>query len=186
MHLEQKIEGLLFYKGESMTIKKIADILSVSVEDVDSACALLAEALSTRGVALVRNGDEVMMSVSKELSSIIESLRKDEITKELSKASLETLSIVLYKNGPSTDGRSGVTRSEIDYIRGVNSSFILRNLLVRGLVAKESDTKDTRRVLYKPTIETLSYMGVTKIEDLPDYGSVVARLNNTINNQNND
>ncbi len=178
MHLEQKIEGLLFYKGESMTIKKIADILSVSVEDVDSACVALAEALSTRGVALVRNGDEVMMSVSKELSSIIESLRKDEITKELSKASLETLSIVLYKNG--------VTRSEIDYIRGVNSSFILRNLLVRGLVAKESDTKDTRRVLYKPTIETLSYMGVTKIEDLPDYGSVVARLNNTINNQNND
>jgi segregation and condensation protein B len=126
----------------------------------------------------VRNGDEVMMSVSKELSAIIESLRKDEITKELSKATLETLSIILYKNG--------VTRSEIDYIRGVNSSFILRNLLIRGLISKESDLKDIRRMLYKPTIETLAYMGVTRIEDLPDYADTVSRLNNTLNNQNND
>lgn len=178
MNLEQKIEGLLFYKGEGMTIKKIAEILGVSVDEVNSALEILQNNLSGRGVAIIRNGDEVMMSVAKELSSFIESMRKDEITKELSKATLETLSIVLYKNG--------VTRSEIDYIRGVNSSFILRNLLIRGLINKESDSKDIRRMLYKPTLDTLSYMGVTRIEDLPDYVNVVARLNNTINNQTND
>jgi segregation and condensation protein B len=178
MQLEQQIEGLLFYKGEGMTIKKIAEILSVSVEDVNMSLSNLENSLSGRGVSLVRNGDEVMMGVSKELSSFIETMRKDEITKDLSKAALETLSIVMYKNG--------VTRSEIDYIRGVNSSFILRNLLVRGLVGKESDPKDIRRIIYKPTLDTLLFMGITRIEDLPNYEQTVASLNNTLNNQTNE
>ncbi|MCX6756245.1 MAG: SMC-Scp complex subunit ScpB [Candidatus Nomurabacteria bacterium] len=178
MQLEQQIEGLLFYKGEGMTIKKIAEILAVSVEDVNTALSNLENSLSGRGVSIVRNADEVMMGVAKELSSFIEAMRKDEITKDLSKASLETLSIVMYKNG--------VTRSEIDYIRGVNSSFILRNLLVRGLVKKESDPKDIRRIMYKPTLDTLSFMGITRIEDLPNYEQTVATLNNTINNQTNE
>lgn len=178
MQLEQQIEGLLFYKGEGMTIKKIADILAVSVEDVNTALSSLENSLSGRGVSIVRNADEVMMGVSSELSSFIEAMRKDEITKDLSKASLETLSIVMYKNG--------VTRSEIDYIRGVNSSFILRNLLVRGLVKRESDQKDIRRMIYKPTLDTLSFMGITRIEDLPNYEQAVAALNNTLNNQTNE
>lgn len=181
MNLEQKIEGLLFYKGEGMTIKKIADLLNVSVDEVNEAILKLEASLVDHGTALVRMGDEVMMTVSSDLSEFIESMRKDEINKELSKAALETLSVVLYKSG--TDG---VTRSEIDYIRGVNSSFILRNLIVRGLVGKEADQKDSRRIIYKPTLDALAYMGVNKIEDLPKYDEVVATLTNTLNNQNNE
>lgn len=163
-----------------MTMSKIAEIFGVSIDEVRSAIGALSESLTSRGVSIIVNNDEVMMSVSKDLSSIIDSIRKDEINKELSKAALETMSIILYK------GENGVTRSEIDYIRGVNSSFILRNLLVRGLVGKESDAKDSRRVVYKPTIDTLSFMGVTRIQDLPEYTEVNAKLNNTLNNQNND
>jgi segregation and condensation protein B len=109
-----------------------------------------------------------MLGTAPELSKLIEDLQKEELNKELSKASLETLSIVLYKNGAS--------RAEIDYIRGVNSSFTLRALSVRGLVEKMADIKDNRRYIYKPSFELLSFMGVTSIEELPDYTEVSSSL----------
>lgn len=179
MELESKIEGLLFYKGEDMTIKKLAELLVVTEDEIKEALNKLEQSLSGRGIVLVRKDDSVVLGITGELSPLIESIRKDEITKELSKAALETLSIVLYKNG--------VSRSEIDYIRGVNSSFILRNLLVRGLVEKVVDSKDSRRILYRPTFDTLSYMNVTRIEDLPNYAEVVASLTGVIHqSENND
>ena len=178
MELESKIEGLLFYKGEDVEIKKLAELLGVNIEEVEQALVKLESSLTGRGLVLVRKDNSVVLGITSELSSLIESIRKEEITKELSKASLETLSIILYKNG--------IARSEIDYIRGVNSSFILRNLLVRGLIEKVLDSKDSRRVLYRPTFDTLSYMGITSIDKLPNYEQVKAQLQETINNQNNE
>lgn len=176
MELESKIEGLLFYKGEDVTIKKLAELLSVNEEEIEGGLQNLEASLSGRGLVLVRKDDSVVLGITGELSSIIESIRKEEIAKELSKASLETLTIVLYKNG--------ISRSEIDYIRGVNSSFILRNLLVRGLVEKIVDPKDSRRMLYRPTFDTLSYMGISSIKELPNYEQIVTSLTGVINNQN--
>jgi len=171
MELESKIEGLLFYKGEDVQIKKLAELLKVTEEETEEALKKLEQSLLGRGLVLVRKDDRVVLGISSELSSIIEGIRKDEVTKELSKASLDTLSIILYKNDIA-----GVSRSEIDYIRGVNSSFILRNLLVRGLIERIMDPKDTRRALYKPTFDTLSYLGVTSQEQLPNYNEVRTQL----------
>ena len=168
MELESKIEGLLFYKGEDVQIKKLAELLKVEDADIEEGLKKLEDSLAGRGLVLVRKDDRVVLGISSELSSIIEGIRKDEITKELTKASLDTLAIILYKNE--------VPRSEIDYIRGVNSSFILRNLLVRGLIEKIIDPKDTRRGLYRPTFDTLSYMGVTSVEQLPNYAEIKSQL----------
>lgn len=168
MELESKIEGLLFYKGEDVEVKKLAELLKVTQPEVEESLKKLEQSLAGRGLVLVRKDNRVVLGISSELSPIIESIRKDEITKELSKASLDTLSIILYKNG--------VSRAEIDYIRGVNSSFILRNLLVRALIEKIADEKDSRRALYHPTIETLSFMGVTSIDQLPNYNEVRNQL----------
>ena len=77
---------------------------------------------------------------------------------------METLSIILYKNG--------VSRSLIDYIRGVNSSFTLRALSIRGLIEKNIDPEDNRRYIYRPTFELLSFMGIKSVEELPDYNLV--------------
>jgi segregation and condensation protein B len=183
MELESKIEGLLFYKGEDVQIKKLAELLNVSKEEVEEALKRLEQSLVGRGLVLVRKDDSVVLGITSELSSLIESIRKEEITKELSKASLETLSIVLYKNDPSAQG--GVTRSEVDYIRGVNSSFILRNLLVRGLIEKIIDPKDSRRFLYRPTFDTLSFMGITSIDQLPNYNEVKNQLQEVIKQEEN-
>lgn len=175
MELESKIEGLLFYKGEEIEIKKLALLLNVSEDEIENGLKKLEESLLNRGLVIVRKDNSVVLGISSELSPIIESIRKDEVSKDLSKASLETLSIILYKDG--------VSRSEIDYIRGVNSSFILRNLLIRGLIEKITDPKDNRRLLYRPTFELLSYMGVTSIDQLPNYSLVKDDLENIINQQ---
>lgn len=175
IELESKIEGLLFYKGESIEIKNLASLLNVSQDEVEEALKKLEQSLIGRGLVLVRKDNLVVLGITSELSSIIESIRKDEITKELTKSSLETLSIILYKNQ--------VSRSEVDYIRGVNSSFILRNLLVRGLIEKIIDSKDSRRFLYQPTFDTLSFMGITNINQLPNYNEVKAQLEGVINQE---
>lgn len=173
IELESKIEGLLFYKGEDVSIKKLAGLLNVSTDEIEEGLIKLEKSLENRGLVLVRKDDSVVLGITRELSPLIESIRKEEITKELSRASIETLSIILYKNG--------VSRSEIDYIRGVNSSFIIRNLIVRGLVEKVMDTNDSRRILYRPSFNTLSYMGVNSIEQLPNYTEIVKQLQESIN-----
>lgn len=164
MNLENKIEAILFYKGEPVSKKKLADLLKVSVEEIESGLVKVRDMFSARGIVLLEKENEVSLGTSPELGTMFEEIQKEELQKDLSKATLETLSIVLYKNG--------ATRAEIDYIRGVNSSFTLRALSVRGLVEKTLDPKDSRKYIYKPTFELLSYMGVTKVEELPDYGEV--------------
>ena len=164
MDLDKKIEAILFWKGEPMKLKKLADMFSVSEDDIKFAINTIKENLQDRGVSLIEKEDEVMLATSSEFSSIIEDLTKEELNKDLGKASLETLSIILYQ-GP-------IKRSEIDYIRGVNSQFILRNLLVRGLIEKITDPKDARAFVYKPSFELLAYLGVKSIEELPEYESV--------------
>ena len=177
MELESKIEGLLFYKGEDVSVKKLAELLNVGVDDIEESLKKLEQSLSGRGLVLVRKDDSVVLGITSELSSLIESIRKDEISKELSKASLDTLSIVLYKGE--------VSRSEIDYIRGVNSSFILRNLIVRGLIERISDPKDSRRLLYRPTFDTLSFMGITSLDQLPNYNEVRNQLQEVLRQEEN-
>ena len=189
IELEAKIEGLLFYKGEDVQIKELAELLKVREEEIEESLKKLEQSLVGRGLVLVRKDDRVVLGITSELSPIIEEIRKDEITKELSKASLDTLSIILYKNDPPAmpahAGQAGVSRSEIDYIRGVNSSFILRNLLIRGLIERIADPKDSRRFLYRPTFDTLSFMGITSIDQLPNYNEVKAQLQEVIKQEEN-
>ncbi len=169
MHnLESKIEAILFFKSEPVSLKKLGEVLKVSPGEVLSAISNLKTSLENRGIVLIENNNEFALGTSPDLSSFIEELQKEELNRDLSKASLETLSIILYKNG--------VSRSEIDYIRGVNSSFTLRALSIRGLIEKTIDPKDSRRYIYKPSFELLSYMGVKSVEELPDYFEVNASV----------
>ncbi|MDD5152718.1 MAG: SMC-Scp complex subunit ScpB [Candidatus Pacebacteria bacterium] len=165
LNITARIEALLFFKGEPVSAKFLADTLKVSETEIADGLNKLEEILKTggRGVALMRNGDEIMLGTVAEMGATIENLLKEELTKDLGKAGLETLAIVLYR-GP-------ITRSEINYIRGVNSNYILRSLLVRGLIEKVEETH-VRSTIYRPTFELLSYMGVSKVEDLPEYEGV--------------
>ncbi len=164
MNLEQKIEAILFWKGEPLSRKKLSEILEVGQVEINEAISKLKENLVNRGVVVVEKDDELTLGTAPQVSELIEKLQKEELNKELSKASLETLSILLYKNG--------TTRAEIDYIRGVNSSFILRALSVRGLVEKTIDPNDNRRFVYKPSLNLLSFMGIKSIEEMPEFNDI--------------
>ncbi|MEI6190816.1 MAG: SMC-Scp complex subunit ScpB [bacterium] len=164
LSLDNQIEAVLFWKGEPQSIKKLAASLGKKEEEIKVGLEVLKEKIKDRGVELIFKDDEVMLGTASKLSHIIERLTKEELVRDLGKAGLETISIIAYK-GP-------ISRAEIDYIRGVQSTFILRNLQIRGLVERIDNEKDHRSFLYRPTFELLQFLGVSKIEDLPEYEKV--------------
>lgn len=163
--LAQKLEALLFALGRPLSYTEAAKMLGVSLDDIKSA---VAQSQEGRGVVLVDDGAQVELRAAPEAAALIEKVRKDEYTREVGKAGQEVLSAVIYR-GP-------LTRSEIDFIRGVNSSQTLRTLTMRGLVRRVPNPKDSRSFLFEPTTELLSTLGVQRAQDLPEYAEVRAKL----------
>ncbi len=157
------IEALLFIYGEPLEIRKLAKILGVEEERVNSGLKDLEENLKNResGLVLIFQGNRVQLATKPDFSRLIEDFIKDEYDETLTPAALETLSLIAYL-GP-------VSRARIDYFRGVNSSYTLRNLLMRGLVERISDQKSSHIFLYQISFDLLKYLGVSKLEELPDY-----------------
>jgi segregation and condensation protein B len=168
MDLAQRIEAVLFYMGEPVGKRELARILGVSESEVVEGVAQVSTALDGRGVRVLDAGEEVALVTAPELSEMIETIRKDELKRDIGKAGAETLSLILY--------RGAATRSDIDYVRGVNSSFILRNLMMRGLVTRSQNPKDARTFVYDVTPELLQMLGVTKRSELPEYETILTRL----------
>ena len=168
-----QLESILFLKGEPVNINWLAKTLDKKEEEINIALKELANQLENRGVRLVRNGGNAVLATAPESAEILKSIVNSEFDSELSKASLETLSIIIYKNTAS--------RAEIDYIRGVNSSFILRNLLVRGLIEREAQRGEDRSYAYKPSLSLLEHLGIKSLEELPDYASVSEKLKEFLN-----
>ena len=139
-----KIESLLFFRGEPISKNDIVKLLKITSTECDDGIRELEACLSERGIVLLKRDDDYSLGTHPELGIFFEAIRKEELSKELSKASLETIAIILY--------RKRATRGTIDYIRGVNSSFIIRNLLVRGLIEREQDSNDARAYMYKPCL----------------------------------
>jgi segregation and condensation protein B len=166
--ISAQIESILFWKGEPMSFKEVAKILNLEESVVRENVLVLQNELQNRGIVLIATEDQLSLATNSLMSEKISALVKEELSKDLSKATLETLSIILY--------RGAVTRSEIDYIRGVNSQFILRALAIRGLIEREVDPKDERAYLYKPSIELLSHLGVTNRENLPDFEKINSEI----------
>jgi len=167
--LDAGIEAVLFVKGEPMAVKDLAKLFQTGRSEIEEALAALKEKLSGRGLTLVRKEDLVSLANAPRYSEMARALVEEETGSKLTKAGLETLAIVAYK-GP-------VSRPEIDYIRGVNSSFILRNLLVRGLVERIIHPEDSRSFLYKPSFGLLRHLGVGDISELPEYGDFSKKMN---------
>lgn len=172
MNISAQIEALLFYKGEPLSCEEMARVLKVTESDVEEGLRALKNSLEDRGLTVIEANNQYTLGTRKEASELLENLRKEELNKELSKASLETLSVILYKGS--------ATRGDIDYVRGVNSSFILRNLLMRGLIEKTTDKEDTRKLVYTPTIKTLQFMGISSLDELPEREKVHRALEGAI------
>lgn len=159
MELEKKIEAILFYTAEPVKVSFLAKTLEVKIDVVKGALENLSLSLKERGVKLVEHNEEVSLVTSPEFAGLIEKIIKEERERELGRAGLETLTIVAYK-GP-------ISKKEIEYIRGVNSQYAIRNLLLRGLIERGNAVDG--KVVYTVTSDTIRFLGLRKITDLPEY-----------------
>jgi len=161
--LKSQIESILFLSGEAVKISRITKITGTTKPEVENALLLLEGEYQAknRGIVILRKEDEAQMATSPENAQILEQLVKSEIQENLSRAGLEVLAIVAYR-GP-------INRFEVEAIRGVNCSFTLRSLLMRGLLERIENPKDSRGYLYKISFDFLKKMGLERIEQLPDF-----------------
>lgn len=156
------IESILFVSGEPMKLLKLAKVADATEAEVEEAVAGLNEDYAKgRGLLIVRIKDEIQLVTSPENAEFVAELVKSEIQENLSQAALEVLSIVAYR-GP-------IARAEIEAIRGVNCSFTLRALLIRGLLDRTENIKDNRRYLYSISLDFLKKLGIDSVEKLPDW-----------------
>lgn len=164
MNYKGIIEGILFVVGdEGITLKEISKVLEISELEIKEILMDMKRQYESedRGIRISFLGNTFKLTTKKEHKDYYEKLLKDNSRVfTLSNAALETLAIIAY-NEP-------ITRIQIDNIRGVQSSQILRKLVARGFV-KEAGKSDSigRPNLYKTTNEFLDYFGLATKEDLP-------------------
>lgn len=164
----QQLEALLIASDEPIRCKDLSRIFQCTDAEIAQYLDAYAGTLSERGFVLVRTETTVALAVHPQCNSLIEKFFGATQPHELGQAGMEILAIILYKKE--------ATRAAIEYIRGVNSSFALRTLLMRGLVERVLSSEDAREYVYRPTVELLSHLGLTVTTELPDFSSVHALL----------
>jgi len=160
--IKNKLESLLFISHKPLSVKELAKLIDKDVKQVQEALEILQEEYLQKagGIELIKLEDRYQLATAADNSDLIVKFLKTEITGELTRPSLETLTIIAYR-GP-------ISKAELELIRGVNCSIILRNLLMRGLIEMREDKVKATNV-YQITIDFLKYLGITEVRQLPDY-----------------
>lgn len=163
--LDAQIEAILFAAAKPFTMKRLAEVTSASPQDVKEALVRLAERFQqvAGGIMLQQNGTEVELVTRPETAEVVKQVVRADSQGELTRAALEALTILAYR-GP-------LTRPELEQIRGVQSSMILRNLMMRGLIEEKEDTR-LGQPIYAITFEFLNHLGLSSVDQLPEYQSL--------------
>lgn len=158
------IEGLLYVQGDiGLTIKDIMNILDIDEETAKREVLSLKNFYddNNRGLRINFLGNTIKLTTREEHKDYYAKLLENPSSNTLSNSAIETLAVIAY-NEP-------ITRGEVDAFRGVDSSYVMRRLLAKGLI-KECGRSDNpgRPILYKTTDEFLDYFGMSSKEDLPN------------------
>lgn len=162
MSLQSQIESILFVAIKPMPIKELADLLKVKTKEAEEALETLGVEYKNngRGLSLIKNNNQYQLTTAPENAALIQEFLKDETSGELSQPSLEALTVIAYR-GP-------IGKLELEKIRGVNCSLIIRNLLLRGLIEeKHNKVKDEN--YYTVTHDFIRFLGLSDISELPEY-----------------
>ncbi len=163
MNLVGVLEGLLFVVGdEGVTLEDICKVLNVSEEKAKELLTALKKEYEKdeRGIKISYLGNAFKLTTKKEHKEFYQKLVTERVD-TLSQAQLEVLAIIAY-NEP-------ITRIEIDEIRGISSTYVIRKLLSKDLikVVGKSDLPGKPN-LYKTTREFLDCFGLASLNDLPE------------------
>jgi len=167
MPLDILLEGLLFYRAAPLKKQALIKQFAIDNTGLQVAISALKARLETGALRIIETDTEIQLVTAPALAPFIEDIRKQDVKSDIGKAGAETIAIILY--------RGTVSRSEIDQIRGVNSSFILRNLLVRGLIERVPAEKNGRYV-FRITPDLLAHLGVSSTQELTDFARITDAL----------
>lgn len=161
--IKSAIESLLLISGEPLKISRLAKITQMPKPYMENIVMELSAEYTGResGMIILQKDDQVQIVTNPSNSLYVDKLVEGELNESLSNAALEVISIIAY--------REPVTRMDIETIRGVNSSFTLRNLLMRGLVDRVENAKNGRSYLYRISFSFLKKLGIRSVKELPDY-----------------
>ncbi len=181
--LKSNIESLLFIANRPIDKKEIAKNIGQNVNDLEEIFNELVEEYKEpdRGINIINNDQSLQMVTNPQNSEYVQKFLKTEVCQELTPASLETLSIIAYR-GP-------LTKLDLEKIRGINCSIILRHLLIKGLIIEKVVNKvvakddklqaneeqiDYDNNIYSVSVDFIKHLGINDVQELPDY----ERLNN--------
>ncbi len=172
MKVDAIIEGLLFVVGEDgLTLQQLQEIIGVSMDDVKNGLSVLREKYEKddSGIRINMLGNKMKLTTKVEHRDYYIKLIENPGSNVLSQSALETLAIVAY-NQP-------ITRLDVDEIRGVSSSQMIRKLVAKGFIKEVGRSEVVGRpILYSTTSEFLDYFGLATISDLPSMEEFVAAV----------
>jgi len=160
--LLSQIESILFVASKPLGVKQISKALQKKTSEVEEVLETLLMKFnqSDSGLHILHEGEQYQMATNPENSEAVDLFVRDDVGGELTKAQLETLTVIAYR-GP-------ITKPELEQIRGVNCILILRNLQVRGLI-EENEMQEKLLPVYSLSLEALGQLGIDSTKDLPDY-----------------
>jgi segregation and condensation protein B len=167
LSLEAQVESLLFVADEPVSVGRLAEALAVTPGQVEKALGELDASYTGRGLRLQRAGSRVQLITAPEAASYVENFLGLEARTCLSRAALEALAIIVY--------RQPITRPELEAIRGVSSDSVLRTLVSVGLIEEVGRAPTVGRpILYGTTFDFLQHFGLRGLEELPPLNEVSA------------
>jgi segregation and condensation protein B len=170
--LRTKIESILFVAAKPMSVKRLAEVTGAEKDKVQEVLDAMAKEYNNEdhGIRVLVHEGNAQIATSPDAAKLVQDYLKDETTGELTKPSLETLTVIAYR-GP-------IMRAELEQIRGVNCSIILRNLMMRGLVEANGEP-GLPTTPYSVTMEFLRFLGISSVADLPRYDDLRSHENIT-------
>jgi len=155
------IEALIFVSSTPISIYQLSQALDETPGVVKVELDKLEEKYKqSSGLRLQKRGKKVQITTAPELSGLVETFLGIETTTKLSRAALETLAIIAFKQP--------ITRPVIEEVRGVNSDGVVRTLLSKGLIEELGRSEGLgRAILYGTSNDFLSHFGLNSLDDLP-------------------
>ncbi|HVY67479.1 MAG TPA: SMC-Scp complex subunit ScpB [Patescibacteria group bacterium] len=166
--LKGAAEALLFVAGKPLTAKELAKILDSDEAAVQDALARLQQERREAGVVLLENRGQYQLATASHFSTQVKNFLNAELREKLTDATVEVLAIIAY--------RQPISKAEIEAIRGVNSQYSLRHLLMRGLIERIANPRDARSFLYQTTTEFLMHLGLQSNSELPEFDRLVESI----------
>lgn len=167
-NLKNAIESLLFVASKPLKTKELSNFLQIPQEEVRAALEALRQQRAGSGIVVLESNGEYQLATNSANSTLVKNFLNAELREKLTDATLEVLAIIAY--------RQPISKPEIEAIRGVNSQYSLRHLLMRGLIEKIPNPADARSFLYQTTTEFLQHLGLTSVADLPEFEKLVGQI----------